>query len=395
MVLLPLQDPKVGYKVYCKGLPAVSGIYQIVNTINQKRYIGYATNLKIRCRCHGVELRSHSHGNCHLQNSWNLYGQAAFRFEIIQLCDITKLKYWEHYWCTILNVHNREYGYNIEPTAPDGCYIMSEETKKKISIANKGRVFPKKIKKEKPKKDRKSIHGESNPFYNKEHTEDSRKLISESKRKYFQKQIELTGRAVSEESIKKSIETRKQKYKQGYRRAKPIIRKKPGGRKVIDIETGVIYNSCTEVANLTNIKKLTLSRMLTGKYTNTTKYRYIDKEGSIINVRTVRFKRVITEEHRQKISEKNKGSIRPRGINSPNYGRRHSEETLEKMKKSHSMTDMKMIQRKARGRKVVDDTTGIIYGSVAELSEIIGIRRGTLCKKLTGTRTNNTSYRYI
>ena len=49
----------------------------------------------------------------------------------------------------------------------------------------------------------------------------------------------------------------------------------------------------------------------------------------------------------------------------------------------------------SKRKKVIDTTTGFIYGSVKELSELIKVKHGTLISWLNGNRGNKTSYRYL
>jgi len=62
---------------------ARSGIYEIVNTINGKRYVGSAVNIALRWRQHRCELGKGRH-NPHMQRAWLKYGEAAFEFRVIE-----------------------------------------------------------------------------------------------------------------------------------------------------------------------------------------------------------------------------------------------------------------------------------------------------------------------
>lgn len=114
-----------------------SGVYTIENIVDGKMYVGYTTNFYARKSKHWGRLKSNRHTNQHLQNAINLYGIENFKFEILIECEEEYLASEENYWCNILNVHNRKYGYNILPTGPNGRTIVSEETKKKISNSTK------------------------------------------------------------------------------------------------------------------------------------------------------------------------------------------------------------------------------------------------------------------
>jgi len=62
-----------------------SGIYEILNTANGKRYVGSAVDLKRRKRDHWRELRRNCHYNRYLQRSWNKYGAGAFVFKVLHI----------------------------------------------------------------------------------------------------------------------------------------------------------------------------------------------------------------------------------------------------------------------------------------------------------------------
>lgn len=121
----------------------MKGIYTITNLVNNKIYVGYAVNLITRENTHFTTLRLGYHDNSHLQRAYIKYGKENFKFELIEECEERLLCALEHYWATILNVHNRNFGYNIRPTSPE-CYCgHSLETRRKLSIINKGKIFSK------------------------------------------------------------------------------------------------------------------------------------------------------------------------------------------------------------------------------------------------------------
>lgn len=59
------------------------GIYQILNLINNKCYIGQSVDIKNRIYTHIGSLRSNSHFNKHLQNAFNKYGEENFKINIL------------------------------------------------------------------------------------------------------------------------------------------------------------------------------------------------------------------------------------------------------------------------------------------------------------------------
>lgn len=122
----------------------ISCIYTITNTLSNKIYLGYSSNFKRRKDKHLTMLRGGYHANSHLQNDVNKHGIDKFLIEILVDCQSTLLASEEHYWATLLNVHDRNYGYNILPTHPKKLNSGHlEETLLKISKANKGKIHTK------------------------------------------------------------------------------------------------------------------------------------------------------------------------------------------------------------------------------------------------------------
>jgi len=63
------------------------GIYEIMNVVDGKKYIGSSKNVENRFKQHKGKLNRNVHNNVHLQNAWNKYGEESFVFEVIELCD--------------------------------------------------------------------------------------------------------------------------------------------------------------------------------------------------------------------------------------------------------------------------------------------------------------------
>ena len=61
-----------------------SGIYEIVNKNNGKRYVGSAINIHTRWNDHRKRLRKDAHHSARLQNAWNKHGEAAFSFSVLR-----------------------------------------------------------------------------------------------------------------------------------------------------------------------------------------------------------------------------------------------------------------------------------------------------------------------
>jgi group I intron endonuclease len=82
-----------------------SGIYQIVNSINGKYYIGSSENLEKRKLRHFNELKKNRHHNIYLQRAYNKHGN-IFKFEILELIESEKLFEREQYY---INTYKPEY----------------------------------------------------------------------------------------------------------------------------------------------------------------------------------------------------------------------------------------------------------------------------------------------
>lgn len=117
-----------------------SGIYKILNKINNKIYIGQSRNLTKRLIEHKNTLMNNTHFNEHLQRSWNKYGEDNFEIAIIENCNIEDLYERENYWINFYNSYDSKYGYNVTIPPKDELYFgHSEESKKKMSESK--RVF--------------------------------------------------------------------------------------------------------------------------------------------------------------------------------------------------------------------------------------------------------------
>lgn len=79
------------------------GIYQIINTINNKKYIGSSKNIQARWTRHRRELKQNKHHSFYLQRAYNLYGESSFKYEIIEECNLVILLEKEKIWINKLN----------------------------------------------------------------------------------------------------------------------------------------------------------------------------------------------------------------------------------------------------------------------------------------------------
>lgn len=116
----------------------ICGVYIITSLIDSKYYIGRSHHCIERFCKHKSMLRKNKHCNQHLQSAWNKYGENNFTFDVLDESEIEILPSLEHWWCNMLNVHDRKFGYNVDPTSPFGKIRNSAETREKIRIKNTG-----------------------------------------------------------------------------------------------------------------------------------------------------------------------------------------------------------------------------------------------------------------
>jgi group I intron endonuclease len=93
------------------------GVYAIVNTINNHRYIGSSCDIIKRWQRHQEQLRNGNHHSRYLQRAWNLWGGENFEFLFLLQCDRkVRLEREQEYMAT----HHPEY--NMAVQAMGGSY---------------------------------------------------------------------------------------------------------------------------------------------------------------------------------------------------------------------------------------------------------------------------------
>lgn len=117
----------------------LTGIYQILNLVTGKFYVGKSVNIPKRWYNHQSQLRRNVSKTPYLQAAWNKYGEENFEFIIIELCSVNELVEREQYWMDYLRAYDRESGYNLNPNSETSLGVKrSQQTKDRISAANKG-----------------------------------------------------------------------------------------------------------------------------------------------------------------------------------------------------------------------------------------------------------------
>lgn len=122
-------------------------IYRIRNLVNGKIYIGSTQKIAIRRKEeHFCELVGGYHYNKHLQNSFDKHGKASFTFEVLEEVDLPEILNKKERYKALLEreifyIQSLKPQYNICTEVRGGKLgrIVSEETKKKLSLCNLGK----------------------------------------------------------------------------------------------------------------------------------------------------------------------------------------------------------------------------------------------------------------
>jgi group I intron endonuclease len=160
---------------------ARQGIYGIRNMVNEKWYIGQSVDIDRRWRCELSRLRHCRLENPHLMAAWKKYGDGVFEFRILEECGEDMLDVREAAWIAHYRSDQREWGYNLESGGHTSKHL-SEETRRKIGLANLGSKGPLGYKHDDEFRRRMSMAmmGNKNSLGYK-HTEDSKRRIGRAK----------------------------------------------------------------------------------------------------------------------------------------------------------------------------------------------------------------------
>lgn len=120
-----------------------SGVYLIHCRVSGKSYVGSSVHIEGRWRGHVHSLNKNLNEAPKLQAAWNKYGQDAFEFSVIETCDEGDCIRTEQKYLDLLQTWRSAVGYNVLPKAGSRLGVpQSEEARKKMSIAKKGKPGP-------------------------------------------------------------------------------------------------------------------------------------------------------------------------------------------------------------------------------------------------------------
>jgi group I intron endonuclease len=150
---IPPRDENGKLAPFPPGPTAISGIYQITNTITGDFYIGSSANIKERWRDHVRKLRRGNYACVILQRAWSKYGEEAFTFSIVEPVErekVTLLARETYYIQTLRPAYNATLRAEShlgmkrseETKAKLRQRVMSEETKEKLRQAHLDKKMP-------------------------------------------------------------------------------------------------------------------------------------------------------------------------------------------------------------------------------------------------------------
>lgn len=155
-----------------------SGVYCFVNKINGHYYVGSSINLSSRMRNYfnNTFLKSKQNINMPFVKALLKYGQSNFKLLILEYAESESLTIRETYFITKVMPY-----YNVLKQGYSSLgYKHTEETKALLSELSKNRVHSDATK----SLIAKALTGENNPFYNKNHSMESKVRMIESRSAY-------------------------------------------------------------------------------------------------------------------------------------------------------------------------------------------------------------------
>lgn len=232
-------------------------VYVHINKINGKRYYGI-TKLEVNRRWrNGKGYKSQQYFyRAICKYGWN-------NFEHIILFDnLTKEEacLLEQMYIALYDTNNREKGYN-ETTGGEN-YNHTEESRKKLSEAHKGKTRSE----ESRRKQSEANKGKNNPFYGKNHSEETRKKMSENHVDFKGENHPNYGKHLSEESRKKISEAKKGKNKG---------KNNPRAIKIYCVELDMYFDTIKQASEILGCDRNNISSVLRGKSKTAGGYHFI------------------------------------------------------------------------------------------------------------------------
>jgi len=220
---------------------SISGIYAISSKCKpEKVYIGSAVNIRRRWRQHKSDLRLKRHGNPRLQRHYNKYGDDDLIFEMIIKCEKQDLISAEQAFIDLYKPR-----FNICSRAGSALGMRrSAKTRAKVSKAHVGMLG--------------QCHSDETKANMRKAWEDRKPMSNETK--------ERMRKAATKRIASNEAKEARGRAMIGNKRAKTAL--------VINLETGIFYESIKEAATSVNKPRGWLDNRLCGYVRNHTMLRY-------------------------------------------------------------------------------------------------------------------------
>ncbi len=237
-------------------------VYLITNKINGKRYVGQTVEtLETRWKKHCSP--SSSNKKMLIVKAIKKYGEANFSKKVLAKCDsIEEMNHRETYYIKLLktSIGNGHDGYNV--SLGGGNMIPSEETRKKMSNAKKGKVAHNKGKKAPPHVIIKLNEGKKRYHEKFGNPSLGRKATPETLIKMSQSHI---GKKLTEEQKIKISSSNTGKKRTAEHKSKYSESKNYKKIKVLCHQNNTIYNSQGDAAKDLRVPQASISQHLSGK----------------------------------------------------------------------------------------------------------------------------------
>lgn len=228
----------------------ISGIYAIINTVNNRVYIGSSCDIERRFVNHRYRLNKGNHYNLDFQHEWNVFGGDVFVFEIIDYCvpELLSLlesnyiqQYWDHLYNRTLSTYRNLDADMSRAGEANGMFgkTHTEEARQSISESAMG--------------NQRALGAVRSP--------EIRAMLSESASRRTGPDNPFYGRSHSEESKQKMAEAN--------------MGKLPVNTRNVEID-GEEYISLTEAARRLNVVPATILHRIKSPNPKYSNYRYLD-----------------------------------------------------------------------------------------------------------------------
>lgn len=231
-----------------------SGIYIIRNSINHKIYIGSAVVFVRRFRQHKHLLLSGRHPSKHLLRHVAKYGIDTLSFELLESCPVETIISREQFYLDSLQpfVNN---GFNTSAIAGSTIGVKhTEEAKRKMSMLKKGKKPGEEVRARMSRSQR------------------GRRMSPETIEKMRRAQSNKSYGPEARRNMSLSHIGKKQSQETKDKRAAALRGKTKNGTVVLNLSTGIFYDSIKDAAFACGLVHSTLHRKVIGIHTNNTPF---------------------------------------------------------------------------------------------------------------------------